>query len=74
MLLLPLSLPILQQLDNHLLHPLRRVGAREIFAENIAGQRDVTFFRFLLLGHDFEHRIIVQLTGLAELFHSLCLR
>ena len=74
MLLLPLPLPVFQQLDDCILHPLWRVRAREIFAENIAGKRDVTFLRLLLLGQDFEHDVIVQLTRLAELLHALCLR
>lgn len=60
-------LPLFQQFDNGLLHLLRRVGAREVFAQPVAGDGDAVYLRLLLLGHDRPHDSGSQLSALGEL-------
>ena len=50
------------------------IGTREVFAKLFTGERDVVFLRFLLLHHNGEHGVLVQLAALTELFHPLRLR
>ena len=47
MLLLALALPLFQQLDDGLLHPLGRVAPGEIFAQGVAGEGDLVQVAFL---------------------------
>lgn len=57
-------LPLLQKLDDGLLHLLRRVGARKVFAQPVAGDGDAVYLRLLLLGHDRPHDSGSQLSAL----------
>ena len=54
-----------------LLHLLRRVGAREVFAQPVAGDGDAVYLRILLLGHDRPHDSGSQLSALGELLEPL---
>ena len=49
------------------------VGTREVFAQHLAGNADAVILRLFLLHHNLQHGIVVQLAGLRELFHPLCL-
>ena len=46
MLLLALALPLFQQLDDGLLHPLGRIAPGEIFAQGVAGEGDLVQVTF----------------------------
>lgn len=60
-LLVSLSLfhPVFKQLDDGFLHPLRRVGTGEVFADSIHRELQVPISRFLLLHHNAEHGVII---------------
>ena len=49
------------------------IGTREVFAELFTGEGDVVFLRFLLLHHDVQHGIVVELSLAGEHLHPLCL-
>ena len=68
MLLLALALPLFQQLDDGLLHPLGRRAPGEIFAQGVAGKGDLVQVAFLFLSHDDPHHVEGQVALLAVLF------
>ena len=71
MLLLALALPLFQQLDDGLLHPLGRIAPGKIFAQGVAGEGDLVQVAFLLLAHNYPHHVEGQVALLAVLFQPL---
>ena len=68
---LSFSQPNIQQLEDGLLDPFRRIGTREILFQLLAGQGDVIPLRLLLLHHNRKHGVLVQLSCLAEFAQAL---
>ena len=64
-LLIALSLllthPAFKQLEDGFFHPLRRVGAREVFADFLHRESQIPIPRLFLLQHDTEDGIIIEL-------------
>ena len=63
--------PHFKQLDDGFFHPLRCVGTWKELSDLIHGELQVPCFGFLLLHHNAEHGIIVQLALLGETLHPL---
>lgn len=66
-----LAHPVIQQLDDGLLHALGRVSRGKVLADTADGKGDIPRFRFLLLRHDAEHGVVCELAFLREPFHAL---
>ena len=64
-------MPCVQEFEDGVLDLKWGIGTWEIFAELFTGKGDVVFLRFLLLHHNGEHGVLIQLAALTELFHPL---
>ncbi len=69
--LLSPTLPLLQQLENGLLHLLGRIALGEEFAQLIPREREFFLLRLLFLGHDGGHHVEGELPFLAEFLEPL---
>ena len=67
-----LLLPLFQQLYDSLLHALRCLAVRKVFAQRIALERDTLDLLFLLR-HDGTHDGGIQFAALRKLLQPLCL-
>ena len=70
---LPFFHPCFKQLDYGFLHSLRCVGAWEELSDFLHRQFQIPIFRFLLLSHYAENRIVIQFALLRKSPHTLCL-
>ena len=70
LLLLPLAVPALQQLNNDIFHLLWGVAGGEVFLQAVVANGDLAFQR-LFLPHDEVDDVILQLALAAELLEPL---
>src|SRR5699024_7393347 len=70
-LLLPPFVPLLQQLEDLLLHSLGRVALGEIFAQRLGGKGYFVQVGLFLLAHNGAHDIQGQVSLLAEFLQAL---
>ncbi len=71
MLSLAFLLPLFQQFDNGLLHPLGCVALGEILPQDVGGECHFVEITFLFLTHDDPHHIKGQMSLLAVLLEPL---